>query len=275
MDIRPAQSGAAPVRKSLGKLPTADSGAPQDQVAAASPQDAAIAVIQQMAEARLKLGQQLIGEIIEPAPGEFKAVTEATTDKRHEIAVALAAQAEGTQTPGEVSVATSNYYILASETQTLVQTAIQAEARADFQAKAGGTPNREALVQEELGYLVQANIYQGQIPLEELQKMVPSTPPEGEKALSAGTLVESIRQHVPTEFSKQVEELAQQNPLISTFREKPELLRQFAGALTQNNEAAFAMQQGCIGYFSVLTQIAQQDAQAIAVLQQSQAGGQG
>ncbi|MBT9584266.1 hypothetical protein IV102_13070 [bacterium] len=248
---------------------------PQEQVSLGqSAQDEAITVMQQMAEARIQLGHQLIGEVIEPAPKEFQEVSQATMPHREQVAIYLAAEAEGKEDPSQQGVLSAAFYVLATETKTLAQAAINAENRADFQVQAGQTPDRESLLQQELGFLVEANIFQGQIPTEQLQQILTGPNPEGEQALSAGTFVEQVRKYVPAEMAQQVTQVASQNPLMLAFQQNPELSRRFASALDQNYQAALTVNQGCLGYFGVLNDIIQKDMQAQSVLVQLQNPGQ-
>jgi hypothetical protein len=269
MEITRAGAAVPLTAPKLNTTPTAETGGPQEQVSLGqSPQDEAIGVMQQMAQARIQLGHQLIGEVIEPAPKEFQEVSQATMPHREPLAVFLAGQAEGSQEPSQQGVLSAAFYVLATETKTLAQAAINAENRADFQAQAGQTPDRDNLFQQELGYLVEANIYQGQIPADQLQQILTGPEPTGEQALSAGTFVEQVRKYVPAEMAQQVSQVATQNPLMQAFQENPELRKRFSGALEQNYQAATAVNQGCLGYFGVLNDIIQQDMQAQAVLAQ-------
>lgn len=272
MEIKKMSAPAAQTPRTLGASQPQASAGPTDQVSVgqASPQDQAIAVMQQMAQARVELGHELITKVLEPAPKEFQEVSQATMPHREEVAQYLAAAAEGTETPSQQGVLSSAFYVLATETKTLAQAAVNAENRADFQAKQGATPDRDSLFNQELGYLIEANIYQGQIPAEQLQQVLTGTQPEGEKALSAGAFVEEVRKFVPAEVAQQVTQIAGQNPLVLAFQEKPDLQKRFTGALQQNYEAASAVNQGCLQYFNVLNAIIQQDLQAQQVFAQAQ-----
>lgn len=272
MEIKKMGAPAAQAPRTLGaNQPQANAG-PTDQVSVGqgSPQDQAIAVLHQMAQARVELGHELITKVLQPAPKEFQEVSAATMPHREEVAKYLASAAEGTETPSDQGVLTSAFYVLATETKTLAQAAVNAENRADFQSEHGGTPDRGQLFNQELGYLIEANIYQGQIPADQLQQILTGPDPEGEKKLSAGAFVEEVRKFVPAEVAQQVTQIAGQNPLVLAFQEKPELQTRFTGALQQNYEAANAVNNGCLQYFNVLNAIIQQDMQAQQVLVQAQ-----
>lgn len=248
--------------------------APADQVAMGqqSPQDQAIAVMQQMAQARLELGNQLITQVLEPAPKEFQEVGQATMAAREEVAKFVAATAEGTESPSQQGVLTAAFYVLATETATLSEAAVRAESRAEFQEQHGAKPDRDGLFREELGYLIEGNIYQGQFPPEQIQNLVAGLPqPEGDKVFSAGAPILELRKHVPAELSQQVTQAAEHNPLILAFNSNPELQKRFTGALQQNFEAAKTVSGGCLQYFNVLGAIVQQDLAAQQVLAESQA----
>lgn len=268
MEIRkPGAANVAPTPQKLGSPPPAADNGPQEQVSVGqSRQDEAIAVIQQMAQERIKLGHQFIGEVINPAPDVFKEVAMATAQGRAEIAVSLAAQAEGTEKPSQYSVETSEYYVLATETKTLAQAALNAEKRAEFQEGQGKQADRDALFQQELGYMIQANAYQGLFAPEQLQGLLQDVKPEGEQALSAGGFVEEMKKHVPAELASQISSSVSANPLISAFNGNPELRTRFSSALKQNQEAAANITAGCLGYFNYLGQIIQNDLAAQQVL---------
>lgn len=275
MEIKKVGAATAQTPKVLSaNRPQAEAG-PADQVSVGqgSPQDQAIAVMQQMAQARVELGHELITKVLEPAPREFQEVSEATMPHREEVAKFLASAAEGTETPSQQGVLTSAFYVLATETKTLAQAAVNTENRAGFQANEGKTPDRDALFNQELGYLIEANIYQGQFTPEQLQQILAQPEPVGEKLLSAGAFVDEVRKHVPAEVAEQVTQVAQQNPLVLAFQEKPDLQKRFTGALQQNFEAANAVNNGCLQYFNVLNAIIQQDMQAQQVLVQAQQQG--
>ncbi len=266
MEIKKPGVATPPLPQKLGAAAPVDT-TPKEQVSLGdSPQDQAIAVLQQMAQARIQLGHQLIGEVISPAPAEFQEVAQATMPHREQVALYLASEAEGKEDPSEQGLLSAAFYVLATETKTLAQAAVNAENRAGFQAKAGQVPDRESLLQQELGFLVEANIYQGQIPGEQLQDILTGPNPVGEKALSAGTFVEQVRKFVPPEMAQQVTQVASQNPLMLAFAEKPELRSRFAASLEQNLQAAQTINQGCLGYFGVLNDIIQKDMEAQQVL---------
>lgn len=269
MEISKAGPALPQTPQKLGTAGPTDQG-PKEQVNLGSPQDEAIAVMQQMAQARIQLGHQLIAEVIEPAPKEFQEVSQATMPHREQVAVYLASQAEGTESPTQQGVLSAAFYVLATEAKTLAQAAVNAENRADFQEKSGQKPDRENLLQQELGYLVEANIYQGQIPPEQLQQILTGPEPEGEKALSAGSFIDQIRKFVPAESAQQITQVASQNPLMLVFQENPELRQRFAATLDQNYQAALAVNQGCLGYFGILNDIIQKDLEAQSVLAQAQ-----
>ena len=254
---RPQAAPAAP-----GAGPEAG---PEEQVTLGSQQEQAVAVLQQMAQARQQLGMQLIGEVLEPAPAESQEVAQATNPVRHQVAQFISQQ---TGAPAD------EFYLLASETKMLAQAAVNAENRADFQAQAGKTPDRGALFQEELGFLAEAGIYQNMIPPDQLAQLLPQGEVQGEAALSAGTFVQEIRKHVPAETATQVSQSAQQSSLFQAFGANPELQTRFVGRLEQNYEAALKVTQGCLGYFSVLGEIMHNEMQAGSVLAaaQQQAG---
>jgi hypothetical protein len=271
MEIKKMGATPQPAKPLAASQPQAPA-APADQVSVGqqSPQDQAISVMQQMAQARVELGHQLITQVLEPAPKEFQEVSQATMPAREEVAKYLASAAEGTDDPTPQSVLTSAFYVLATETKTLAQAAVNAENRADFQEKAGAKADRDALFSQELGYLIEANIYQGQIAPDQLQNILTGPQPEGEKALSAGAFVDEVRRHVPAEMAQQVTQVAGQNPLVLAFNANPDLQKRFTGALHQNYEAANAVNNGCLQYFNVLQAIMQQDMQAQQVLVEAQ-----
>lgn len=269
MEIKKMGAATPQAPKTLGARPEA-SGVPQDQVSVGqTPQDQAIAVMQQMAQARVELGHQLITNVLEPSPKEFQEVSQATMPHREEVAQYLAGAAEGTETPSPQGILTSAFYVLATETKTLAQAAVNTENRAQYQKEHGGTPNRDEIFNQELGYLVEANIYQGQIPAEQLQGIL-QVQPEGEMLLSAGAFVQEVRKYVPAESAAQITEVAGQNPLMLAFQEKPDLRQRFVGALEQNAAASAAVNEGCMQYFGVLNAIIQKDMEAQQVLVQAQ-----
>ncbi len=272
MEIKKMGAPAAQPPKTLGAAQPQANAGPTDQVSVgqASPQDQAIAVMHQMAQARLDLGNELISKVLEPAPKEFQEVSQATMPHREEVAKYLASAAEGTETPSPQGVLSSAFYVLATETKTLAQAAVNAENRADFQSKEGGTPDRGDLFNQELGYLIEANIYQGQIPAEQFQEILSGPQPTGEKALSASAFVEEVRKFVPAEVAQQVTQIAGQNPLVLAFQENPDLQKRFTGALQQNYAAANAVNGGCLEYFNVLNAIIQKDLEAQQVFAQAQ-----
>jgi len=265
MQINRPNAATPQTLKNLSTSTSAGSQAPaqpQEQVSLGQSQaDQAIGVLQQMAQARVNLGHQLIAEVLEPAPAEFQEVSQATMPQREQVAQYLAEQ---------TGAATDSFYLLATETKTLAQAAINAENRADFQEQAGTTPNRENLFNEELGYLVEANIYQGMIPAEQLQQILPQEQPQGEKALSAGSFIEEVRKHVPSEVAQEVSESATLNPLLQAFNQNPELRTRFASALDQNYQAALQVNQGCLNYFGLVSEVMQYEMQAASVLAQQQ-----
>lgn len=267
MEIKKAQTAAPPKTPLQSSAPAAQAQtpAPQEQVTLGSQQEQAVAVLQQMAQARQNLGLQLIGEVIEPAPAEFQEVAQATNPVRHQIAEYISQQ---TGAPAD------EFYLLASETKMLSQAAVNAENRADFQAQSGKNADRGTLFQEELGYLAEAGIYQNMIPEQQLAEMLPQTEVQGEAALSAGTFVQEVRKHVPAETAAQVTESARQSSLFQAFQANPDLQQRFVGKLEQNYEAALKVSQGCLGYFAVLGDIMQNEMQAGAVLAASQQQGQ-
>ncbi|MBN9417813.1 hypothetical protein ABS71_15310 [bacterium SCN 62-11] len=272
MEIKKMGAPTAQAPKTLGAAQPQSDAAPTDQVSVgqSSPQDQAMAVMQQMAQARIELGHELVTKVLGPAPQEFLEVSQATLPHRQEVAHYLASAAEGSETPSEQGVVNSAFYVLATETKTLAQAAVNAENRADYQTKQGGTPDRDALFSQELGYMIEANIYQGQIAPDQLQQILTGPEPEGEKKLSAGAFVEAVRRFVPAEVAEQVTQVAGQNPLILAFADKPDLQKRFTGALHQNFEAANTVNNGCLQYFNVLNAIIQQDLQAQQVLVQAQ-----
>lgn len=244
------------------QAPASSAAQPQEQVSLGQTQaDQAMGILQQMAQARVNVGHQLISEVLEPAPAEFQEVSQATMPQREQVAQYLAEQ---------TGAATDAFYLLATETKTLAQAAINAENRADFQAQAGATPNRETLLNEELGFLIEANIYQGMIPVEQLQQILPQEPLEGEKSLSAGSFIDEVRKHIPPEVAQEVSENATLNPLMQAFSQNPELRSRFASALDQNYQAALQINQGCFNYFGVVSEIMQHEMQAASLLAQQQ-----
>lgn len=265
MNIQPAHSTTPKSLKSLAPKAEAQEAAasPQEQVQLGqTPAQEALQVLHQMAQARVDFGHQLIAEVLEPSPAEFQEVSQATMPHRQEVAQFLSEQTGADTDP---------FYLLATETRTLAQASVNAENRADFQAAAGLSPNRESLLTEELGFLVEANLYQGMIPLEQLQQILPQEEPEGEKALSAGTFVQEVRKHVPAEVAQQVSETAALNPLLQVFGGSPELRSRFASALDQNFESALKMTAMCDNYFALLANVMQYEMQAGAILAQEQA----
>ena len=269
MEIKKMGVATPQAPKTLGAK--SEAGGPQDQVSMGqTPQDQAISVMQQMAQARVELGHQLISNVLEPAPKEFQEVSQATMPHREEVAQYLAGAAEGTETPSPQGVLTSAFYVLATETKTLAQAAVNTENRAKFQTEHGvAVPNRDEIFQQELGYLVEANIYQGQIPAEQLQGIL-QVQPEGEMLLSAGAFVQEVRKYVPAESAAQITEVASQNPLMLAFHDNPELRQRFVGALEQNAVASAVVNEGCMQYFGVLNAIIQKDMEAQQVLIQAQ-----
>lgn len=267
---KPGAASVAQTPQKLGGAPPANSG-PTEQVSVGqSQQDEAIAVIQQMAQARIGLGHKLIGEVIAPAPEIFQEVAQATQEGRGKMAIGLAAAAEGTAEPSPYSVETSEYYILANEANAVAQASLNAEKRAAFQEQAGNTPDRAQLFQQELGFLLEASAYQGMVPPEAMQKILSSQAADGEAILSAGTIVGEMKKHVAPEVVKQVDEGIAQNPAVTVFRTNADLRSRFVSAMKQNQEAAGAIAAGCAGYFNILGQIIQQDLAAQAVLMQLQ-----
>lgn len=259
---------AKPLAASQPQTPAA----PADQVAVGSPQDQAIAMMQQMAQARVELGHQLITQVLEPAPKEFQEVGQATMPAREEVAKMFAAAAEGTDSPSPQAVLNSAFYVLATETAQLSEAAVRAESRAEFQEKAGAKPDRDGLFREELGYLIEGTIYNNNFPAEQIQNLVAGLPePQGEQALSAGAAVLQVRKHLPAEMLQQVTEAANHSPLIMAFTANPELQKRFTGAMQQNFEALKAVNGGCVQYFNVLNAIVQQDFAAQQVLAEAQA----
>ncbi|MFN8606682.1 MAG: hypothetical protein U0931_04060 [Vulcanimicrobiota bacterium] len=275
MEIKKAGVAAQPTKPLAASQPQPQAAAaPTDQVAVgqASPQDQAIAVMQQMAQARVELGHQLITQVLEPAPKEFQEVGQATMAAREEVAKFVASTAEGSENPSQQGVLSAAFYVLATETATLAEAAVRAESRAEFQEKEGAKADRDGLFREELGYLIEGNIYQGQIPPDQIQNLVAGLPaPQGDKAFSAGAPILELRKYVPAELSQQVTQAAEHNPLVLAFNSNPELQKRFTGALQQNFEAAKTVSGGCLQYFNVLGQIVQQDLAAQQVLAEAQA----
>jgi hypothetical protein len=84
--------------------------------------------------------------------------------------------------------------------------------------------------------------------------------------LTAGTLLAEIRKYAAPELAQQVTQAAAQNPLMQALGGNPELRQKFAGALDQNFQAAQQVAQGCLGYFTLMGQIAANEMNAINFL---------
>lgn len=263
MKITPMGGNTAPAKPAAA--PAAETGSePKEQVQVGQQptRDDAIALLQQMAQARNELGAKFIGEVMEPAPQEFQAVSQATMGMREAIAEQMAQQTGAPADP---------FFLLANETSLLSQAAVNTEKRADFRTESGQQPNREALLTEELGYLVETGIYnellnQGAIDAEAVQAGVNALNPQGEELLTAGTFLAEIRKHAAPELAQQVTQAAAQNPLLQAFGHNPELRSKFAAALDQNFQAAQQVSQGCLGYFTLMGQIAANEMNAVNFL---------
>lgn len=253
--------GAGPAARNLQASPTSQpqtESAPAESVTVGQPSaEEATAVLQQMAVARQQVGQQLIGEVLEPSPPEYQEVAQATMPLREEIAKYINQQ---------TGAPTDGFYLLATETKMLSQAAVNAENRADLQASQGLSPDRNQLFEQELGFLAEASIYQNTFPADQLAQLLPDTEVTGEAALSAGTFVQEVRRHVPAETAQQITETAHQGTLFQVFAGNPDLQKRFVGALDQNHQAALQITQGCLGYFQILGQIMQNEMQAGQVL---------
>jgi hypothetical protein len=249
----------APRNLQANTTPQAElAGGPTEQVTVGQPSaEEATAVLQQMATARQQVGQQLIGEVLEPSPPEYQEVAQATMPLREEIARYINQQ---------TGAPTDGFYLLATETKMLSQAAVNAENRADFQAAQGLTPDRNQLFEQELGFLAEASIYQNSFAPEQLAQLLPETEVTGEAALSAGTFIQEVRRHVPAETAQQITDTAHQGTLFQVFAANPDLQKRFVGALDQNHQAALQVTQGCLGYFQILGQIMQNEMQAGQVL---------
>ncbi len=263
MNITP-MGGSTPLPKTVAAPAAETSAEPQEQVQVGQQptREDAIALLQQMAQARNELGAKFIGEVLEPAPPEFQAVSQATMGMREAIAQQMAEQTGAPADP---------FFLLANETSLLSQAAVNTEKRADFRSEQGQTPNRESLLNEELGYLIETGIYnelinQGAIDAQAIQQAVHQLDPQGEALLTAGTLLAEIRKHAAPELAQQVSQAAAQNPLMQAFGGNPELRQKFAGALDQNFQAAQQVAQGCLGYFTLMGQIAANEMNAINFL---------
>lgn len=250
----------APAPRPAG--PAATDPAPTDQVdlsKLSESEQKGVALLQDAAQARQLLGAKLVEQVLTPAPPEFKAILQEAAPHIDEVTNQRTAQ----------GLPTDQFFLIASETQKLVQAGLNAEAIYELrETQHQPTGDRAALVQQELNLQNQASVLLEAFPEQVAQAAQAARPPAKEEdKLSAGPFVSEVFNLITPEQQQQVKELAAHSPICLTALEHPELVKTFAESLPQNAGGLGQAAQNLQGYFQVMGQVVQEEVQAAQLLQ--------